>query len=308
MFWMKMYPPATKRSIACWAAGLPSGSSTLLLGPAGIGKSSVALQLAVAAAERGHRAALFTFDETVKILRTRSSSACRLTSTSTLGLISVQQVDPAELSPGEFVTILRQAVEGTDKSGRQAKVVLIDSLNGYLHSMPEEQFLNAQLHELFTYLNHRGVITLVTVTQSGMIGAAMQTPVDMTYLADNVILYGLGKGSTFTITLPTSGVRRERVAEPRRRETFAPSITSVSAPSIALSLAGLKVLVVDDEPDARGLVRRVLEDCEANVVTAGSVSEAIDQFRNSPPDVLVSDIGMPIEDGYALIRRVRAMK
>jgi CheY-like chemotaxis protein len=224
------------------------------------------------------------------------------------GLISVQQVDPAELSPGEFVTILRQAVEGTDKSGRQAKVVSIDSLNGYLHSMPEEQFLNAQLHELFTYLNHRGVITLVTVTQSGMIGAAMQTPVDMTYLADNVILYGLGKGSTFTITLPTSGVRRERVAEPRRRETFAPSITSVSAPSIALSLAGLKVLVVDDEPDARGLVRRVLEDCEANVVTAGSVSEAIDQFRNSPPDVLVSDIGMPIEDGYALIRRVRAMK
>jgi circadian clock protein KaiC len=104
------------------------------------------------------------------------------------GLITVQQVDPAELSPGEFVTILRRAVDGKDANGRAAKIVMIDSLNGYLHSMPEEKFLNAQLHELFTYLNHRGVGTLVTVTQSGMVGH-MQTPVDTTYLADNVILF-----------------------------------------------------------------------------------------------------------------------
>jgi circadian clock protein KaiC len=97
-------------------------------------------------------------------------------------------VDPAELSPGEFVSILRHAVDGRDDNGRAAKVVMIDSLNGYLHSMPEEKFLNAQLHELFTYLNHRGVSTIVTVTQSGMVGQ-MHTPVDTTYLADNVIMF-----------------------------------------------------------------------------------------------------------------------
>lgn len=170
--------------------GLPSGSSTLLIGPAGIGKSSVALQFAVASAGRGQRAALYTFDETIKILRTRARKlGMALDAHLESGLITVQQVDPAELSPGEFVNILRHAVNGTDRSGLPAKVVLIDSLNGYLHSMPEEQFLNAQLHELFTYLNHRGVNTLVTVTQSGMVGANMQTPVDMTYLADNVILF-----------------------------------------------------------------------------------------------------------------------
>jgi circadian clock protein KaiC len=104
------------------------------------------------------------------------------------GLVTVQQVDPAELSPGEFVAVIRNVVDGKDANGRAAKVVVIDSLNGYLHSMPEEQFLNAQLHELFTYLNHRGVNTLVTLTQQGMIGV-MTTPVDTTYLADNVILF-----------------------------------------------------------------------------------------------------------------------
>jgi len=120
---------------------------------------------------------------------------------------------------------------------------------------------------------------------------------------------GAGTGSTFTITLPTSAVSRERAVEPQRRETLAtPSTTIVSTPSVGLSLAGLNILVVDDEPDARGLVRRLLEDCEAKVVTAGSVSEAIQHFRASPPDVLVSDIGMPTEDGYTLIQRVRAMK
>ena len=169
--------------------GLPSGSSTLLIGPAGIGKSSAGLQFAMAAAARGERSALFIFDETVKTLRARARKiGMPLDRHLDDGLISVQQVDPAELSPGEFVSILRHAVDGADGNGRPAKVVMIDSLNGYLHSMPEEKFLNAQLHELFTYLNHRGVSTLVTVTQSGMFGQ-MQTPVDTTYLADNVILF-----------------------------------------------------------------------------------------------------------------------
>jgi circadian clock protein KaiC len=169
--------------------GLPSGSSTLLTGPAGIGKSTAALQFAMAAAARGERTAIFTFDETVKILRARAKKLnMPLDAGMESGLITVQQVDPAELSPGEFVAVIRKAVEGKDANGKPAKVVVIDSLNGYLHSMPEEQFLNAQLHELFTYLNHRGINTLVTLTQQGMIGN-MTTPVDTTYLADNVILF-----------------------------------------------------------------------------------------------------------------------
>jgi circadian clock protein KaiC len=145
--------------------------------------------VAIAAAERGERAALFIFDETIKTLRSRARKLnMPLDRHLDAGMISVQQVDPAELSPGEFVWILRNAVDGGDDNGRPAKVVMIDSLNGYLHSMPEEKFLNAQLHELFTYLSHRGVSTVVTVTQSGMIGK-MDTPVDTTYLADNVILF-----------------------------------------------------------------------------------------------------------------------
>ena len=170
--------------------GLPPGSSTLFIGPAGVGKSTAALQFAIAAAERGERSALFIFDETVGTLRARARKMnMALDKHLKGGLITVQQVDPAELSPGEFVAIARRAVDGKDPNGRPAKVVMIDSLNGYLHSMSEEKFLSAQLHELFTYLSQRGVSTLVTVTQSGMIGSAMRSPIDTTYLADNVILF-----------------------------------------------------------------------------------------------------------------------
>jgi circadian clock protein KaiC len=98
-------------------------------------------------------------------------------------MIDVQQVDPAELSPGEFAHRVRQAVE---KDG--ARVVVIDSLNGYLNAMPEERFLTIQLHELLTYLGRRGVVTLLLVAQHGMMGTSMQSPVDASYLADSVIL------------------------------------------------------------------------------------------------------------------------
>ena len=175
---------------ALLGGGLPPGSSTLLIGPAGVGKSTVAIQFAVAAANRGERAALFVFDETVGTLRTRARKlAMKLEPHLKSGMITVQQVDPAELSPGEFVAIIRRAVEGADANGRPAKVVLIDSLNGYLHSMPEEKFLNAQLHELLTYLNQQGVSTMLTVSQAGMIGSAMRSPIDTTYLADNVLFF-----------------------------------------------------------------------------------------------------------------------
>jgi circadian clock protein KaiC len=104
------------------------------------------------------------------------------------GQLTVQQVDPAELSSGEFATIVRRAAEGTDTSGKPARMIIVDSLNGYLNAVPEERFLTAQLHELLSYLGQRGVVTILTVTQTGLVGN-MASPVDTTYLADNVILF-----------------------------------------------------------------------------------------------------------------------
>jgi circadian clock protein KaiC len=169
--------------------GIPVGTSTLLIGPAGTGKSTVSTQFASAAAARGNRVALFLFDENIGTFRSRSRKlSLNIEGALQTGLITAQQVDPAELSSGEFAAIVRRAVEGTDGTHKPAKMIVIDSLNGYLNAMPEEKFLTAQLHELLTYLGQQGVVTLMTVTQSGMVGN-MTTPVDTTYLADNVILF-----------------------------------------------------------------------------------------------------------------------
>src|SRR3954469_10060400 len=169
--------------------GIPFGTSTLLMGPAGTGKSTLATQFAVSAAKRGERTVMFVFDENLGTLRSRSRKlGMPLESFIGEQLLSVQQVDPAELSAGEFAAIVRRAVDGSDGSGRAAKVVIVDSLNGYLNAMPEEKFLTAQLHELLACLGQLGVVSILTVTQSGMIGN-MHSPVDTTYLADNVILF-----------------------------------------------------------------------------------------------------------------------
>lgn len=170
--------------------GLPRGSSALLTGPAGCGKSSVALQFCIAAAERGERSVLFLFDETEGMLRTRCRKLGRpLEAHIEAGLLSLQQVEPAELSPGEFASIIRQAVEGKAGSHGPAKLVLIDSLNGYLSSMSQEKQLISQLHELFKYTNQQGVLMLVTLALSGMTGISMRAPIDSTYLADSVLLF-----------------------------------------------------------------------------------------------------------------------
>jgi circadian clock protein KaiC len=170
--------------------GLPIGTSTLFLGPAGTGKSTIATQFAVAAAKRGQRSAIFLFDENMSTFGSRSRKlGIGVESYLADGLISVKQIDPAELTPGEFGAIVRRAVEGTDATRRRAQVVIIDSLNGYLNAMSDDKFLTAQLHELLSYLGQQGVVTLMTVTQSGMMGSNMHTPVDTTYLADNVIRF-----------------------------------------------------------------------------------------------------------------------
>jgi circadian clock protein KaiC len=163
--------------------GLDRGASALLMGPAGSGKSSIALQYAAAAARRGEHSAVFVFDESLSTLLVRATGlGMDLAPLVETGRVSIQQVDPAELSPGEFACAVRAAVE---RDG--ARLVIIDSLNGYLNAMPDERFLTIQLHELLTYLGQRGVVTLLVVAQHGLVGH-MQTPVDTSYLADTVVL------------------------------------------------------------------------------------------------------------------------
>ena len=168
--------------------GLTYGTSMLLIGPAGTGKSSIATQYALSACEGGEPAAFFTFDERRETLLARAAGlGMAIKSHVDSGLLRVQQIDPAEMSPGEFVDRVRASVDG--REGPPARVVIIDSLNGYLNAMPEEKFLTAQLHELLTFLGQRGVITFLVVAQQGMVGSAMPTPVDATYLADAVMLF-----------------------------------------------------------------------------------------------------------------------
>jgi circadian clock protein KaiC len=169
--------------------GLPAGTSTLLLGPAGTGKSTVATQFATAAAARGERAALFIFDENIGTFRSRSKKLGMSVDESLgTGMLTIQQVDPAELSSGEFVALVRRVVTEGGGDGIPAKVLVIDSLNGYLNAMPEEKFLTVQLHELLAFLGQQGVATILTLTQAGMVGS-MTSPIDTTYLADNVVLF-----------------------------------------------------------------------------------------------------------------------
>jgi circadian clock protein KaiC len=169
---------------ALMGGGLDKGTSTLIMGPAGSGKSTLATQYAVAAAARGERAALFLFEESRKTLLARSAGlGLDVRGHLEAGRLMIRQVDPGELSPGEFVHAVRREVEG-----HGASIVMIDSLNGYLNAMPEVRFLTLQLHELLTYLGQQGVTTLLVVAQHGLVGSAMQTPIDASYLADSVLL------------------------------------------------------------------------------------------------------------------------
>jgi circadian clock protein KaiC len=164
--------------------GLDRGTSTLLLGPAGSGKSSIATQFAAAAAERGEHAASFIFDEGRNTYLARAAGlGNEMKELVKAGRMTVQQIDPAELSPGEFAHYVRRSV---DLDG--ARVVVIDSLNGYLQSMPDERFLTVQMHELLTYLNQQGVVTILVMAQHGFMGSNMGTPVDVSYLADTVLM------------------------------------------------------------------------------------------------------------------------
>jgi circadian clock protein KaiC len=163
--------------------GIESGSSTLILGPAGTGKSLAAIVFVVAAIARGEKAALFVFDEELGLLFSRMKGLdIDLEALQSSGKLSIDQVDAAELSPGEFAHRVRKRVDEDE-----IKTVVIDSLNGYQAAMPEENSLILHIHELLQYLNRRGAATFMTVAQHGLVGD-MKAPVDVTYLADTVIL------------------------------------------------------------------------------------------------------------------------
>lgn len=164
--------------------GLMTGGSTLLVGPAGTGKSSIAMQFAVHAAERGGNASIFIFDERPETAIARALGLhMNVQGHLDDGRLRIQQLDPAELTAGQFAHIVRAEVESHNVS-----VLVIDSLNGYLEAMPDQRFLLAQMHELLMYLGQRGVATFFVMGQSGVVGDTL-SPADASYLTDNMLLF-----------------------------------------------------------------------------------------------------------------------
>jgi circadian clock protein KaiC len=163
--------------------GIHRGTSTLLIGPAGSGKSSVAMSYLVAAAKRGEHGALFAFDESAQSIRDRSAGLGMAIEPFVVeGRILLEPINPAEMSPGEFTQRARRTVEEND-----SKVVVIDTLNGLLNAMPEERHLILQVHELLTFLSQAGVLTILVIAQHGMLGQ-MHNPLDLSYISDTVLL------------------------------------------------------------------------------------------------------------------------
>lgn len=163
--------------------GLDHGTSTIITGPAGIGKSTLAIMYAYNAAKNGERSALYLFDEGIDTLYKRSSAlGLDIKSQVEAGMITLRQIKLAEFTPGELAHMVSRDVEQNN-----TRLVVIDSVNGYLMSTPQERFLTMQFHELLSYLNRKGIVSILIVGQYGLVGT-MQTPIDMSYLADTVVL------------------------------------------------------------------------------------------------------------------------
>lgn len=164
--------------------GLSRGTSTILMGEAGVGKSTLASRYVTAAAERGEKAAIFTFDENQNTFVARAEAlGMKMRRNIERKNIMIHRVDPGELAPGQFADMVRHAVEDDG-----ANIVVIDSLNGYLNATPDERFLIIQLHELLTFLGNKGVCTILVVAQHGLAAQGLETPMDVSYLADSVLL------------------------------------------------------------------------------------------------------------------------
>jgi circadian clock protein KaiC len=193
--------------------GLDAGTSNLLMGPAGSGKSTVASLFVDAAASRGEKVIYFAFDEGVHTLFRRAHAmGLDFKGHMDAGLLTVQQIDPAEIAPGELANKIVECVEK-----HQTRMIVLDSLNGYVNAMPQEDYINLHLHELLSFLNQRGVVTIMTLAQQGLIGA-MGVPVDVSYLADTVILtrYFEARGSVrkaISIIKKRSGAHESTIRE-----------------------------------------------------------------------------------------------
>jgi circadian clock protein KaiC len=162
--------------------GIMRGTSTLILGAAGVGKSSLSSRFVCTAVERGERAAIYLFDESMQVYLQRSAGlGVNLEPHVESGRLHIQQLDPAEVPPGEFVNEIRHRVQ------EGAGVVIIDSLNGWMNAMPGEDYLQLQMHELLSFLGARGVATFLILAQQGVMGP-MQSQIDLSYLADAIIL------------------------------------------------------------------------------------------------------------------------
>jgi circadian clock protein KaiC len=199
-----------------WGGGLDRGTSTLLLGPAGSGKSSIAMSYVYAALRRGENVSMFLFEEWIH-LATKRAAALHMDPEPYLETkqLRMQQIDPAELSPGEFIQHVRDAVDR-----HKAKVIVIDSLNGYLHSMPGEHHLTIQMHELTAFLNQRGILTIMVLAQAGLMGSTMQAPVDLSYLADNVLSFRYFEAAgrvrkAISVVKKRSGIHEDTIREMR---------------------------------------------------------------------------------------------
>jgi circadian clock protein KaiC len=163
--------------------GIEEGTSTLIAGPPGTGKSSLAAQFVAANLDGEGKAAIFLFEESSFLFLNRAKSlGISLRPHLDNGRLTLTQVDPAQLTPGEFISTVCQAAD------QGAKIIVIDSMNGFLHAMPNEKLLATHLHELLSYLGQRGAATFLIGVQQGMIGANMSTSVDASYLADNVVM------------------------------------------------------------------------------------------------------------------------
>jgi circadian clock protein KaiC len=168
---------------ALLGGGLSPGTNTLLSGPSGVGKTTTAVRCMLAALERGEKATYYLFDEGLGTLLSRSTKlGMNIRPFLENGQLSLHQIDPAELSPGEFTSRVRQAVE------EGSRFLVVDSLNAYLHAMPGEQFLLLQMHEILTYLSQQGVTTLLILGQHGLVGD-MRSDIDLSYLSDAILLF-----------------------------------------------------------------------------------------------------------------------
>lgn len=196
-------------------SGLPWGTGVLIVGPAGTGKSTLASSFAWSAATKGHRVSAYLFEElNTTFLERAKNLGMDLESHVKSGKLEVNQVDPAELTPGEFAYKVRQQVEKEN-----TRLVLIDSLNGYMNAMTNERFLLVQMHELLSYLNERGVITILIATQHGVIGSTENTPFELTYLADLVIMIRYFEAES-TVRQAISVLKNRRSAHERTIREF----------------------------------------------------------------------------------------